>query len=212
MGISFSWVCRTLMTDWNFRWRRRWEWRPGNRFFLDLKLRGLRKRPVCEKCIFLSVAQLIAHHFKWLPQPVWSMRGVFEGLLGSRSSLPPGFLFYIQMLVLVFTNALSSELGDSRAKQPKRSIKEVFKKRSVWSSRARTPLVWKGNLKDLKFQKTFAKEQVNISSRRLQARRLVMLICEKHFLAHSLSWRSDLSDLDKEGALPNTVIWSKYSE
>ena len=117
--------------------------------------------------------------------------------------------FYIQMLVLVFTNAPSSELGDSRAKQPKRSIKEVFKKRSVWSSRAWTPLVWKGNLKD---QKTFAKEQVNISSRRLQARRLVMLICEKHFLAHTLSWRSDLSDLDKEGALPNTVIWSKYSE
>ena len=117
--------------------------------------------------------------------------------------------FYIQMLVLVFTNAPSSELGDSRAKQPKRSIKEVFKKRSVWSSRAWTPLVGKGNLKD---QKTFAKEQVNISSRRLQARRLVMLICEKHFLAHTLSWRSDLSDLDKEGALPNTVIWSKYSE
>ena len=117
--------------------------------------------------------------------------------------------FYIQMLVLVFTNAPSSELGDSRAKQPKRSIKEVFKKRSVWSSRAWTPLVWKGNLKD---QKTFAKEQVNISSRRLQARRLVMLICEKHFLAHTLSWRSDLSDMDKEGALPNTVIWSKYSE
>ena len=173
------------------------------------------------------MAQLIAHHFKWLPQPVWSMRGVFEGLLGSRSSLPPGCLFIfrcwflfstmlplqniqnIQMLVLVFTNAPSSELGDSRAKQPKRSIKEVFKKRSVWSSRAWTPLVWKGNLKD---QKTFAKEQVNISSRRLQARRLVMLICEKHFLAHTLSWRSDLSDLDKEGALPNTVIWSKYSE
>jgi len=45
-------------------------------------------------------------------QPVWSMRGVLGGLLGSRSSLPP-------------------ELGDSRAKQPKRSIKEVFKKRSV---------------------------------------------------------------------------------
>ena len=122
---------------------------------------------------------------------------------------PSRFSFYIQMLVLVFTNAPSSELGDSRAKQPKRSIKEVFKKRSVWSSRAWTPLVWRGNLK---FQKTFAKEQVNISSRRLQARRLVMLICEKHFLAHTLSWRSDLSDLDKEGALPNTVIWSKYSE
>ena len=155
------------------------------------------------------MAQLIAHHFKWLPQPVWSMRGVFEGLLGSRSSLPPGFLFYIQMLVFVSTNAPSPELGDSRAKQPKRSIKEVFKKRSVWSSRAWTPLVWKGNLKD---QKTFAKGQVNISRRRLQARRLVMLICEKHFLARTLSWRSDLSDLDKEGALPNTVIWSKYSE
>jgi len=45
-------------------------------------------------------------------QPVWSMRGVLGGLLGSRSSLPP-------------------ELGDSRTKQPKRSIKEVFKKRSV---------------------------------------------------------------------------------
>ena len=50
-------------------------------------------------------------------QPVWSMRGVLEGLLGahrpsgSRASLPP-------------------DLGDPRARA-RRSIKEVFKKRSV---------------------------------------------------------------------------------
>ena len=34
-GLSTGiWVCRTLMTDWNFRWRRRWEWRPENRLLL----------------------------------------------------------------------------------------------------------------------------------------------------------------------------------
>ena len=209
MGISFSWVCRTLMTDWNFRWRRRWEWRPGNRFFLDLKLRGLRKRPVCENYIFWSVAQLIAHHFKWLPQPVWSMRGVFEGLLGSRSSLPPGCLFIFRWWFL-FSTMLSLQNWATQGQNNQKGASRKFSRREVFDHpelerHSCEKEIWSS-------QKTFAKEQVNISSRRLQARRLVMLICEKHFLAHTLSWRSDLSDLDKEGALPNTVIWSKYSE
>jgi len=46
-------------------------------------------------------------------QPVWTMRGVLDNLLGSsRGSLPP-------------------DLADSRKKESRRSIKEVFKKRSV---------------------------------------------------------------------------------
>ena len=75
-----------------------------------------------------------------ISQPVWSMRGVLGGLLGSRSSLPPGCAMCICVLIEYHPfDLLSSashrksfaELGDSRTKQPKRSIKEVFKKRSV---------------------------------------------------------------------------------
>ena len=98
------------------------------------------KRSLVQYLLYPNAKGYKLPNLSQISQPVWSMRGVLGGLLGSRSSLPPGCAMCIYVLskyhpfdLLSSTSHRKSfaELGDSRTKQPKRSIKEVFKKRSV---------------------------------------------------------------------------------
>ena len=109
----------------------------------------------------------------------------------------------------------SPELGDSRAKQPKRSIKEVFKKRSVWlfTVWVQTKEVGRKNFcKFAKYRKKWKRwetpaGQADVSANLKRTFLFKALLTLLIVIAEELCWRSDLSHLDKEEALCDLILW-----